>query len=123
MHRKMRRFGAWAHIQGPLKVCRAKHSADPARALQTDALAAFGTACTDDGSAAAALHANQKAMGAGATGFRRLVRAFHDVSKKLSPERSGKPMIISNFYTLAGFIHTLFRLALLKDLQISASCG
>jgi hypothetical protein len=53
-------------------------------------------------------------VGAGATSFRRLVSAFHDFSKKLSPEISGKPMIISNFWGTCGLLSTLFYRGLLK---------
>jgi hypothetical protein len=45
--------------------------------LDSQALAAFGAACVDHGTAATGLHANQKTMGTGATDFGRLVSAFH----------------------------------------------
>jgi hypothetical protein len=50
-----------------------------ARSLRLDsqALAAFGAACVDYGTAAAGFHANQKTVGTGATDFGRLVSAFH----------------------------------------------
>jgi hypothetical protein len=41
-------------------------------------LAALGAAGIDDGAATAGLHANQKAVGAGATRLGGLVSAFHD---------------------------------------------
>ena len=41
-------------------------------------LAALGAAGIDDGAAPAGLHANQKAVGAGATRLGGLVGAFHD---------------------------------------------
>jgi hypothetical protein len=56
-------------------------------ALDGQALAALGAARVDDGTAATRLHADQKAVGAGAAHFGRLVGAFHD-------SFSGKPMII-----------------------------
>jgi hypothetical protein len=65
--------------------------------LDSQTLATFGATCVDHSAATASFHTDQKAMGTGAASFRRLVSAFHDFSKKLSPERSGKPMIISNF--------------------------
>jgi hypothetical protein len=62
-------------------------------------------------------------MGTGATGFRRLVSAFHDFSKKLSPEiRETRDYLklLGHFLT---FIHTLLRLDYKKDFPISLSCG
>jgi len=44
----------------------------------SQALAALGTARVDDRAAAAGLHANQKAVGAGTTRLGGLVSAFHD---------------------------------------------
>jgi hypothetical protein len=76
--------------------------------LDGQALATLGATCVDHSATATCFHANQKAMGTGATGFRRLVSAFHDFSKKLSPERSGKPMIISNFLDIFRLSSTLF---------------
>jgi hypothetical protein len=50
----------------------------PARVkLDSQALATFCTARVDDSAATAGLHANQKAVGAGAADFRGLVCAFH----------------------------------------------
>jgi hypothetical protein len=45
--------------------------------LDSQALAALGTARVDHGAAATGLHANQKTMGTGAADFGRLVSAFH----------------------------------------------
>jgi len=45
--------------------------------LDCQALAAFGAACVDHGTAATGFHANQKTMGTGATDFGGLVSAFH----------------------------------------------
>ena len=65
--------------------------------LDCQTLAAFGTACVDHSATTACFHTNQKAVCTGAASFRWLISAFHDFSKKLSPEETGKPMIISNF--------------------------
>jgi hypothetical protein len=54
--------------------------------LDSQTLATLGAACIDHSAATACFHADQKAMGAGAASFRRLVSAFHDISKKLNPE-------------------------------------
>jgi hypothetical protein len=63
-------------------------------------------------------------MGTGAASFRRLVSAFHDFSKKLSPEEIRET---GNYLKLLGhlqtFIHTLFSFAFLKVFQIYLSCG
>ena len=45
--------------------------------LDSQALAAFGAACVDHSAATAGFHANQEAVGAGATNFGGLVSAFH----------------------------------------------
>src|SRR3569832_2279875 len=58
-----------------------------ARALDGQALAALGAASVDDGAAATSLHANEKAVGAGAAHFGGLVGTLHD-------RYSGKPAII-----------------------------
>jgi hypothetical protein len=50
------------------------------RALNSEALAALGAAGIDDGAATTRLHADQKAMGTSAAGFRSLVSAFHSES-------------------------------------------
>jgi hypothetical protein len=57
--------------------------------LNCQALTAFGTARIDDRTATAGFHAYQETMGAGATGFRRLVSAFHVDSKYLNPDDQG----------------------------------
>jgi len=44
----------------------------------SQALAALGAACVDDGTAATGLHTDQKAVGTGAADFGSLVSAFHD---------------------------------------------
>jgi hypothetical protein len=62
-------------------------------------------------------------MGTGATGFRRLVSAFHDFSKKLSPEireTLDYLKLLGHFLT---FIHTLLRRAYKKDFPTYSSCG
>lgn len=58
-------------------------------------------------------------MGTGATSFRRLVSAFHDFSKKLSPEiRETRDYLklLGNFLT---FIHTLLAQAEKKTFAFS----
>jgi len=45
--------------------------------LDRQALTAFGAASVDHGTATTGFHANQKAVGTGATDFGRLVSAFH----------------------------------------------
>src|SRR5690242_14422872 len=54
---------------------------EPREAVASDgqALPTLGAPGVDDGTAAARLHADEKAVGAGATGLRGLVRAFHVV--------------------------------------------
>jgi hypothetical protein len=47
-------------------------------ALDSQTLAAFGAACIDHSAATFGFHAHEKAMGAGAAGFRRLISTFHD---------------------------------------------
>lgn len=46
--------------------------------LDSQTLATLGATCVDHGTATTGLHADQEAMGAGATDFGRLVSAFHD---------------------------------------------
>ena len=53
--------------------------------LDGQTLAAFGAASVDHGAAAAGAHAGQKAVGASAFDFGRLVSAFHDGSLRLGP--------------------------------------
>jgi hypothetical protein len=69
--------------------------------LDSQTLAAFGAARIDNGAATTGFHADQKAMGTGATDFGRLVSAFHlgslGVARGQLPRRqSGKPKIIAN---------------------------
>jgi hypothetical protein len=52
-----------------------------AKSLYSQTLAAFGAACINHSATATGFHAYQKAMGTGAAGFRRLVSAFHGLSK------------------------------------------
>ena len=65
--------------------------------LDSQAFAAFGAACVDDGTTASGFHADQKAVGTRAACFRGLVSAFHG-DLCLSVLR--KPMIIPNFQAL-----------------------
>jgi hypothetical protein len=63
-------------------------------------------------------------MGTGATGFRRLVSAFHDFSKKLSPEEIRETNdYLKLLACLLTFIHTLFSFPFLKVFQIYSPCG
>jgi hypothetical protein len=62
-------------------------------------------------------------MGTGATGFRRLVSAFHDFSKKLSPEIRETDNYLKFFAIFWTFIHTLLSGELKKDFSISVCCG
>jgi hypothetical protein len=57
--------------------------------LDSQTLAALGATSIDDGAATTGLHADQKAMGAGATGFGGLISAFHD-SSSLALRFSGR---------------------------------
>ena len=65
-------------------------------------LAALGAAGVDHGTAPAGFHADEEAVGAGATGLGRLVSTFHieslgvTIGVKLPRRRSGKPKIIAN---------------------------
>ena len=52
----------------------------PKTSLDSQTLATFGAACSDDGAAAARFHAGQKTVGACALDFGRLVGAFHGKS-------------------------------------------
>jgi hypothetical protein len=52
-----------------------------AKSLYSQTLAAFGAACINYSATTTGFHAYQKAMGTGAAGFRRLVSAFHGLSK------------------------------------------
>jgi hypothetical protein len=51
-------------------------------ASDSQTLAALGATCVDHSTATAGLHANQEAVGTGATCFGRLVGTFHDFSLK-----------------------------------------
>ena len=63
-------------------------------------------------------------MGTGATGFRRLVSAFHDFSKKLSPEEIRETHDYLKFLSLLlTFLHTLFRRLFYGLFQNYPSCG
>jgi hypothetical protein len=62
-------------------------------------------------------------MGTGATGFRRLVSAFHDFSKKLSPETRETNDYLKLLSHLQTFTHTLFSFTFLKVFQIYSPCG
>jgi hypothetical protein len=79
--------------------------------LDSQALAALGTARVDDSAAAAGLHANQEAVGTGAADFGRLVCAFHLNLCSGPRQQSGKPKIIANFLNRG---NTLGGIAILK---------
>jgi hypothetical protein len=65
--------------------------------LDSQALAALGTARVDHSAAAAGLHADQKTVGTGAADFGRLVCAFHLNLCSGPRQQSGKPKIMANF--------------------------
>jgi hypothetical protein len=75
------------------------HSQAAEKALDSQALAAFGAACIDHGTATTGFHTDQKAVGTGATCFGWLVGAFHNSSfvPNAMDRRSAKPKIIANF--------------------------
>mgnify|MGYP001455889462 CR=1 FL=1 len=81
----MRSAGSWIGFRPPERPETATASSAGPRAggrtrpsrLDSQALAALGTACVDDGATAARLHANQKTMGTGTADLGRLVCAFH----------------------------------------------
>ena len=91
--------------------------------LDSQALAAFGAASIDHGTAAASLHANQEAVGTGATDFGRLVSAFHlefltgsiliqppfreQISVKSPRTQSGEPPIMANFLNRGNTLHPI----------------
>ena len=81
------------------------HSQTVEKALDSQTLAAFGAACIDHSAATTGFHANQKAVGTGATCFGRLVGAFHNSSlkPKAMNQRWAKPKIIANFQSLGKF--------------------
>jgi hypothetical protein len=77
--------------------------------LDSQTLAAFSAACVDHGAATACFHTNQKAVCTGAASFRWLISAFHDFSKKLSPEEIRETDDYLKFLGhLQAFIHSLF---------------
>jgi hypothetical protein len=75
------------------------HSQTVDKALDSQTLAAFGAACVDHSAAATGFHANQKAVGTGATCFGWLVGAFHNSSfvPNAMNQLWAKPKIIANF--------------------------
>jgi hypothetical protein len=76
--------------------------------LDSEAFATFGAACVDHSAATACFHTDQKAMGTSAASLRRLVSAFHDFSKKLSPEEIRETDdYLKLLRHLQTFIHTL----------------
>jgi hypothetical protein len=92
--------------------------------LNGQALAAFGATSIDDSAATASFHAYQKAMGTGATSFRRLVSAFHNFSKKLGPEKIRETNDYLKFSdALLSFIHTLFCFTNFSLFANSLPCG
>jgi hypothetical protein len=63
-------------------------------------------------------------MGTGATSFRRLVSAFHDISKKLGPEEIRETDNYLKFFAISLiFIHTLSEFAFFVCLSFSLPCG
>jgi len=62
----------------------------PTKGLNGEALATFGAASADDGTAGTRFHANQKTMGALATSDRRLECTFHGFyrAKKIGIQRA-----------------------------------
>jgi hypothetical protein len=63
-------------------------------------------------------------MGTGATSFRRLVSAFHDISKKLGPEKIRETDNYLKFFALSlFFIHTLSGFPFFLCLPFSLPCG
>jgi hypothetical protein len=75
------------------------HSQTVEKALDSQTLAAFGATCIDHGAATTGLHANQKAVGTGATCLGWLVGAFHNSSfvPNAMNQLWAKPKIIANF--------------------------
>jgi hypothetical protein len=92
--------------------------------LDSQTFATFGATCIDHSAATACFHANQEAMGTGAASFRRLVSAFHDISKKLGPEEIRETNDYLKFLPLSlTFIHTLYSFAFFKAATFSLPCG
>jgi hypothetical protein len=75
------------------------HEQTAEQSLDGQALAALGAACIDHGAAAACFHANQKAVGTGASCLGWLVGAFHNSSfvPNAMKQLWTKPKIIANF--------------------------
>ena len=75
------------------------HRQTAEKALDSQTLAAFGAACIDHSAAATGFHANQKAVGTGATCLGWLVGAFHNSSfvPNAMNQLWAKPKIIANF--------------------------
>jgi hypothetical protein len=73
------------------------------KALDSQTLAAFGATRIDHSATATGLHANQKAVGTGATCLGWLVGAFHNSSfvPNAMNQRWTKPKIIANFRALS----------------------
>ena len=92
VHREVHATGPGARAKHALEIDGTKkagnHAAGAAlfspeaQASDGQALAALGAACVDHGAAAAGLHADQEAVGAGAANFGGLVGAFHDLASK-----------------------------------------
>jgi hypothetical protein len=78
------------------------HSQAVEKALDSQTLAAFGATCIDHSATATGFHANQKAVGTGATCLGWLVGAFHNSSfvPKAMNQLWAKPKIIANFQPL-----------------------
>jgi hypothetical protein len=83
------------------------HSQTAEKALDSQTLAAFGAACVDHSATATGFHANQKAVGTGATGLGGLVGAFHNCSfvPNAMNQLWAKPKIIANFRPSGKLIH------------------
>jgi len=68
------------------------------KGLDSQALAALGTARVNHGAATTGLHADQETVGTGAADFGRLVSAFHFESLLLDPDNSqGNPRLSQTF--------------------------
>jgi hypothetical protein len=78
------------------------HSHTVEKALDSQTLAAFGTTCIDHSATATGFHANQKAVGTGATCLGWLVGAFHNSSfvPNAMNQLWAKPKIIAKFRAL-----------------------
>jgi hypothetical protein len=64
--------------------------------LDSQALATFGAASVDHSAATFGFHAHEKAVGAGAASFGRLISTFHDLRVQLVLHQA-EPMIIADF--------------------------